>query len=322
MYGPDEAANTQTALLEPRRSLQNVGSKDKKEDDDDRNSGNGDGQFRAFGADGFTFLDILDIINPLQHIPLVASIYRDLTGDEIDPASRVIGGTLFGGPFGTIAAMVNVSLEESTGKDMGDHVMAFFEGEDDSTDDAADGPVLANAPVSSGQLAATSQITDNIEVLNWARREAALMGGAGGGADEQAWARPNAEAETNGGVSDATAHALRVSQRTGDVAGHMEVLEWARRETAASRAAAAADEASRGEEKARHRRAQDNVRQAGLDNTTRTLARHDQLAGATAPGGGWFSETMLTALANYQQSAQLGKVADPRQGLKAVNVSN
>jgi len=322
MYGPNEATQTETALLEPRRSLQNVGRKDKEEDDDRSNGGNGNGQFQAFGADGFTFLDLLDIVNPLQHIPLISSVYRDLTGDEIDPASRVIGGTLFGGPVGTLAAMVNVSLEESTGKDMGDHVMAFFGGEDGSTDDGADGPVLANAPVTGGQLADSSQITDNIEVLDWARREAALVDGTDGGGGEQAWARPGAVTGTDGGVSDATAHALRVSQRSGNVAENIEVLDWARKEAAATRVAAAADEASRDEEKGGIRHAQDDVRQAGLDHATRTLARHDQLAGATAPGGGWFSDTMLTALATYQQSAQLGKVADPRQGLKAVNVSN
>ena len=92
MYGPNDATQTETALLAPRRSLQNVGTKDKKEDEDrDRTGGD---QFQAFGADGFTFLDFIDMINPLQHIPLVGSAYRELTGDEIDPASRVIGGTV------------------------------------------------------------------------------------------------------------------------------------------------------------------------------------------------------------------------------------
>ncbi|MBT5013959.1 MAG: hypothetical protein HON02_05865, partial [Rhodospirillaceae bacterium] len=81
MYGPTEATSTETALLEPRRSLQNVGSKDKDEDEERRLNGGGD-QFHAFGADGFTFLDFLDIINPLQHIPVVGSLYRDMTGDE------------------------------------------------------------------------------------------------------------------------------------------------------------------------------------------------------------------------------------------------
>ena len=44
-----------------------------------------DTEFRLFGNDGFTFSDLMDIINPLQHIPVVSSIYRSLSGDEIDP---------------------------------------------------------------------------------------------------------------------------------------------------------------------------------------------------------------------------------------------
>ena len=44
-----------------------------------------DGGFHAFGPDGFTFLDMLDIINPLQHIPVVSTLYRAITGDTIEP---------------------------------------------------------------------------------------------------------------------------------------------------------------------------------------------------------------------------------------------
>ena len=33
-------------------------------------------------ASGFSFHDVLDAINPLQHIPLVGSIYRAVTHDE------------------------------------------------------------------------------------------------------------------------------------------------------------------------------------------------------------------------------------------------
>jgi hypothetical protein len=36
-----------------------------------------------FGEDGFGFDDFLDIINPLQHLPPISLVYRELTGDEI-----------------------------------------------------------------------------------------------------------------------------------------------------------------------------------------------------------------------------------------------
>ncbi|MBT3237579.1 MAG: hypothetical protein HOK06_02700 [Rhodospirillaceae bacterium] len=320
MYGPTEATSTETALLEPRRSLQNVGSKDKDEDEERRLNGGGD-QFHAFGADGFTFLDFLDIINPLQHIPVVGSLYRDMTGDEIDPASRVIGSTLFGGPVGTVASLVNVSLEQSTGKDMGDHVLAFLGGEDSATEGGDGAPMLANAPVASGQLADASLIPENLEVLNWARREAAFMNGTGG-ADEQAALRPEVSIASAAGISDTTAKAERVAKRTGDISGHMEVLDWARNEAAATRAAVDRAAAAKDTEEGTVARTAEDIRQSGEARTLQTNTRHDQLSGATAPGGGWFTETMLTAMTNYEQSAQLGKVNDPRSGLKSVNVSN
>ncbi len=77
-----------------------------------------------FGEDGFTFSDFLDIINPLQHIPIVNTVYRAMTGDKIDPGSRLVGGGLFGGPIGLVASVVSGMVEESTGKDPGEHALA------------------------------------------------------------------------------------------------------------------------------------------------------------------------------------------------------
>jgi hypothetical protein len=77
-----------------------------------------------FGKDGFTFSDFLDIINPLQHIPVVSSIYRAVTGDQIDPGARLAGGGLFGGPIGLVVSMVSGMVEEATGKDPGEHALA------------------------------------------------------------------------------------------------------------------------------------------------------------------------------------------------------
>ena len=78
-----------------------------------------------FGEDGLTFADLLDIVNPLQHIPVVSTIYRALTGDEIEHGSRMAGGALFGGGIGFAGALFNVILENDTGKDIGEHALAF-----------------------------------------------------------------------------------------------------------------------------------------------------------------------------------------------------
>lgn len=77
-----------------------------------------------FGDDGFSFKTVLDTINPLQHIPIVSTIYRELTGDIPSPASQVAGGTLFGGVIGFVASLFNVQVEGVTGKDIGSHAVA------------------------------------------------------------------------------------------------------------------------------------------------------------------------------------------------------
>lgn len=69
-------------------------------------------------GDDFHFTDIIDMVNPLQHIPLVNTAYREFTGDDIRPVSRLIGGAVFGGPLGAAASMVNIAVENETGRDV------------------------------------------------------------------------------------------------------------------------------------------------------------------------------------------------------------
>lgn len=64
-----------------------------------------------FGEDGFTFGDIIDIVNPLQHIPIVSNIYRKITGDVIAPAMEIAGGALFGGPLGAAMSVVSTAFK-------------------------------------------------------------------------------------------------------------------------------------------------------------------------------------------------------------------
>ncbi len=76
-------------------------------------------------------MGVLDVVNPLQHIPVVSTLYRAITGDEIAPPARLMGAGLYGGPVGFAAAMANLALEEGTGRDVGEHVMAAVVGTDD-----------------------------------------------------------------------------------------------------------------------------------------------------------------------------------------------
>ncbi|MDC0189628.1 hypothetical protein OAJ77_00170 [Rhodospirillales bacterium] len=106
-----------------------------------------------FGNDGFTFFDFLDIINPLQHLPIISTIYRSITGDQIDPGSRIAGATLFGGPLGGALASMDVAIKHNTGLDIVEHTATFFTGGGVSNQKAKNLRVMPlAAPVSNGTI--------------------------------------------------------------------------------------------------------------------------------------------------------------------------
>ena len=67
---------------------------------------------------GFGFFDFLDMVNPLQHIPIISTLYRNITGDEMKPISRIVGGAVFGGPVGGSIGIINTLVEHETGNDL------------------------------------------------------------------------------------------------------------------------------------------------------------------------------------------------------------
>lgn len=103
----------------------------------------------------FTFWDFLDVINPLQHIPVVNTIYREMTGDEIKAPAKMIGSAIIGGPIGLAAAMVDTAIEDATGKDLGGHAMAMFKDSQEQQNIAPD----SNAAIQvASTLTAESQV--------------------------------------------------------------------------------------------------------------------------------------------------------------------
>lgn len=72
------------------------------------------------------FNDLLDTINPLQHIPIVSSIYRAITGDEMSPTAEIAGGALFGGILGAVSSLADVVFTQATGQRFGDGVLAWL----------------------------------------------------------------------------------------------------------------------------------------------------------------------------------------------------
>ncbi|MEQ8266125.1 MAG: hypothetical protein RH982_02940 [Parvibaculum sp.] len=82
---------------------------------------------RAPESAGLSFGDLVDTLNPLQHIPVVSEIYRGLTDDDISPAARVAGGGLYGGPIGVFASIVGLAIT-GTEEGLGDRIFASLIG--------------------------------------------------------------------------------------------------------------------------------------------------------------------------------------------------
>jgi hypothetical protein len=77
-------------------------------------------------GDGKSFWqDVLDVVNPLQHLPVIGTVYRAITGDKIGDVEKIAGDTLYGGPLGLASSLADFAFEKLTGKDFGDTVMGF-----------------------------------------------------------------------------------------------------------------------------------------------------------------------------------------------------
>ncbi len=144
---------------------------------------------KAAPADDFSFSDLLDVINPLQHIPVVSTLYRKITGDQMGTPAKIAGDTLYGGPLGFLSSVADTAFEKITGKDFGDTVLALFDGDDSDTKlasatpsatpqasasesiapDAANAPpaALQNSPatVATGATSVTAQSEETITAM-------------------------------------------------------------------------------------------------------------------------------------------------------------
>ena len=69
----------------------------------------------VFDQDGFNFSDYLDVMNLLQRLPVISGLYRSMTGAETSGATRISGGTLYGGSLGSLGALTYIVIEEATG---------------------------------------------------------------------------------------------------------------------------------------------------------------------------------------------------------------
>jgi hypothetical protein len=79
-----------------------------------------------------SFHDILHALNPLQYLPVIGTIYRAVTGDQIPEMVRRAGSlvvsTLLGGPIGAITNVASTIFEKITGIDVDKTMQAALVG--------------------------------------------------------------------------------------------------------------------------------------------------------------------------------------------------
>lgn len=237
---------------------------------------NGQHTLKAFGDDGFDFFDLIDMINPLQHIPVVSTLYRSVTGDSIGALPRIVGGALLGGPIGAGAALANVALESATGKDAGDHVLAMFQ-----DDQGASEPMVASA---AGQTQAPRQIGSwiNPDYAPVARDEHQIAAAEGSGS-----AFAGLRSPSHGQVANAwwtRSPTLNVGKDPVQLAE-----------------AAAASVPQKADPFAALRHAQQNQAQLQAEKTVQS-AKNEQRAPETSPE--WFSTKVMHGLDLYRTDAK------------------
>ncbi len=75
-----------------------------------------------------SFDDVLDVVNPLQHFPIVGTLYRAITHDQIKTPEKIAGDTLYGGLWGLASSVADTAFEKLTGHNVGDTLLAFVTG--------------------------------------------------------------------------------------------------------------------------------------------------------------------------------------------------
>jgi hypothetical protein len=175
----------------------------------------------------FTFDDLIDIINPLHHLPVVSTIYRAFTGDEISVHARALGGGLYGGPIGLLAAGATMAVEEASGLSASNSLASLFSDGDDAAE-------LAAAPAS-GSLQPSDRlmaVPPQAPAANPAAAQAALPFTAKGAPKFFALAdpkrpdsiplpsraqAPQAQAQPNAAADTAVANGLALTKTEGDL---------------------------------------------------------------------------------------------------------
>jgi len=84
-----------------------------------------------WGDDGFNFGDVLDMVNPMHHLPVISKYYREQSEDDASEGSRLVGGAVFGGLLGGVAGLLtslaNAAVRHETQEDFSEQVLDVAE---------------------------------------------------------------------------------------------------------------------------------------------------------------------------------------------------
>jgi len=280
-------------------------------------------------ADGDTpsFKDLVDIVNPLQHIPVVSTIYRELTGDQPGAVARIVGGALYGGPIGLAAEEINCAIDDSTGNDVGGHVIAFLKRQfsDDPSPDGTPATELAAAapavpapaptpepplPAAAPQAAVASEPVPAATPIAATPVVVAQAAPAAPAVPTLADAAANANARfmpvpQRRSIDVAPTPLVRVPLSTTSQRSNVPIT--GRSTTAATASAATVQQAiaAQGSEPSAA-----NVA-AALSGTTPTATANANVPAGPTPQSQWFASSMTQALDKYERSARLNK-GDPQ----------
>ncbi len=92
---------------------------------------------------GGAFLDtLIDAVNPLQHLPVVSSLYREASGDGISGLARMAGGALFGGIPGLVVSAATTLFDAVAGEDPGEMAISALKDLGAAPEGAVSAPLL------------------------------------------------------------------------------------------------------------------------------------------------------------------------------------
>lgn len=299
------------------------------------------GGVRAFDdPDGPGFSDLLDLINPLQHIPIVGSVYREVTGDDRGAVSAVLGGVLLGGPIGLAAAIFELMCQDATGKGFAGNVVALFDGENNpSTQIAASAPAAeTSAPVNPAPpapvMAAIAPAGVSTQPIHGDKAESGPVRAGDylifGAASALSPARPQTTAQTEGAASASPLRLNAAIPSPGPMGSESALADRATEAAAPSVQIAAADSkpADRRIAATGNRKSWPVPERSGPEKPPQTLPPPTTGPGAL-PGGHslalsatqvsqsgdagntqWFASAFNQAMDKYDRSARLGGKTD------------